>query len=78
MFSHTSFPALYIPSIYTKRQLVHTIVYYEHNGMYKLSFRTAKEHVNVSEIAGKLYNGGGHAKAAGATIPKKPFYDSLI
>ena len=54
------------------------VVYYEHNGMYKLSFRTAKEHVNVSEIAGKLYNGGGHAKAAGATIPKKPFYDSLI
>lgn len=39
---------------------------------FKLSFRTNKDNVNLSIIA-KQYGGGGHAKAAGATVQNLPF-----
>ena len=54
------------------------VVYYEHDDKYKLSFRTNKDSVNVAEIAQELFHGGGHAKAAGATISKHDFYESSI
>jgi phosphoesterase RecJ-like protein len=37
------------------------------DGQIKVSFRS-REKVNVAELA-KNYGGGGHARAAGATVP---------
>ena len=37
----------------------------------KLSFRSVKDEIDVSEIA-KMYDGGGHAKAAGGKGRKWP------
>lgn len=42
----------------------------ERGGMVKGSFRTQRDDVNVSDIAGKM-GGGGHVKAAGFTAPGK-------
>jgi len=40
----------------------------ERSGKVKGSFRTQREEVNVSELAGK-FGGGGHVKAAGFSVP---------
>lgn len=40
----------------------------ERGGKVKGSFRTQRDEVNVSELAGK-FGGGGHVKAAGFTVP---------
>ncbi len=40
----------------------------DRNGNVKGSFRTQREDINLSEIAG-IFGGGGHKKAAGFTIP---------
>lgn len=40
----------------------------------KLSFRTKKDDIDVSEIA-KMFNGGGHPKASGADIPEDKLHD---
>ena len=37
----------------------------------KVSYRTAKDDVNVAEFANRLASGGGHVKAAGSQIPQE-------
>ncbi|QST02289.1 hypothetical protein IMZ31_22820 (plasmid) [Pontibacillus sp. ALD_SL1] len=46
-------------------------------GEKKLSFRTEKELVNLNEVAG-TYGGGGHPKAAGASITMSAFKDFVM
>jgi phosphoesterase RecJ-like protein len=39
-------------------------------GTTKLSLRSNTDAIDVSSLLGRLYNGGGHRKAAGASVPK--------
>jgi phosphoesterase RecJ-like protein len=39
-------------------------------GTTKLSLRSNTDAIDVASLLGKLYNGGGHKKAAGASVPK--------
>ena len=44
---------------------VSVFMHQREDGAYKISFR-ANDYLNVSEVASKLFNGGGHFRAAGA------------
>ena len=44
---------------------VSVFMHQREDGAYKISFR-ANDYLNVSEVASKLFNGGGHIRAAGA------------
>ena len=53
------------------------IINFSSNGV---SFRTRKDDVNLTKLA-KVFNGGGHPKAAGCPIPnelKYNFIDELL
>lgn len=49
------------------------IVLHRKFGMWEFSMFTSKEGINCAEICERLYNGGGHVKAAGGRSIKRPF-----
>ena len=55
-----------------------TIWYYDHDiKRTKVSLRSFHDHIDVSEIA-KDFQGGGHKKAAGFTLPKSKHIDDIF
>jgi uncharacterized protein len=43
----------------------------------RVSFRSIRDHVDLSEVA-KEYGGGGHQKSAGASLTDKSFFDFVV